>query len=147
MVNIKYSQKYINVADDDNGEIETEKGSCRLPDEYQIETIAMALNLGDCKVDYYEYDGFPYISFGNISNWKVKYYTFNLFTLRPTMKSQIQRPLPKAIADELRTKVQYEAPKRTLFKDLTPSKEQLTNVLLNAKKDECGVLLRGQDPL
>jgi hypothetical protein len=147
MVNIKYSQKYINVADDDEGEIVTEKGSCRLPDEGQIEAIATALNLGDCKVDYYEYDGFPYISFGNPMEWRVKYYTFNLFTLRPTMKSQIQRPLPKAVSDELRTKVQYEAPKRTLFKDMTPSKEQLTDMLLKAKKEDYGVLLRGQDLL
>jgi len=145
MVKITYSQKYINVVDDDEGEIFTEHGSCRIPDEEHIEAIVEDLRIGDCKVDYFEYEGMPYISFSNPKQWKVKYYTFNLFTLKPTKSSPIQRQIPKEIAKQLMTKIKYEPPKRTSFKDLMPSKEQITNSLLNGRKDDWGLLCKVQE--
>ena len=142
MNNITYSQTYISVVDDEGGKIVTEHGSCYIPDEEQIEEIIEILNISDnCKMDYYEYEGMPYISFVNKSNWKVKYYTYCLFTLKPTKTSPIQRTLPKEIADQLKVWIKYEPVKKSSFKDLTPTKEQMTQSLVSAKPDDWGFLL------
>ena len=140
---ISFARRYKNIMYDDDGIIETDIGECVIPNEKQIEAICDFLKITDdatlgpanVKVDYFEYRGWPHVCISNLKNWKHVYYTFNLFTLRPTRNSPSQRIIPKVIADQLRKHIQYDAP----CNDLIPSKDELKKSLFTREADSVAV--------